>query len=97
VTDYRPLFGIEQALMRATSGGDVCGPDSRVELNTAIRMHTYNGAYASFEEHMKGSLEPGKLADLAVLADDLRRLPAEGLRDLPISLTMVNGQIVYED
>jgi predicted amidohydrolase YtcJ len=97
VTDYRPLFGIEQALMRATSGGDVCGPDSRVELNTAIRMHTYNGAYASFEEHMKGSLEPGKLADLAVLADDLRRLPAEGLRDLPIALTMVNGQIVYED
>lgn len=59
--------------------GEVCGPDERVDLATAIRMHTWNGAYASFEEHLKGSLEPGKLADLVVLAEDLARVPATGV------------------
>jgi len=96
VTDYRPLFGIEQALTRATNGGDVCGPDHRVDLETAIRMHTYNGAYASFEEGIKGSIEPGKLADLVVLPDDIRKVPTEGMRDLPIALTMVGGRVLYE-
>ncbi|HMO54722.1 MAG TPA: amidohydrolase family protein, partial [Tepidiformaceae bacterium] len=96
VTDYRPLFGIEQALTRATNGGDVCGPAHSVDLDTAIRMHTYNGAYASFEEHLKGSIEPGKLADLVVLSEDIRKAPTEGMRDIPIALTMVGGKVVYE-
>lgn len=96
VTDYRPLFGVEQALTRATNGGDVCGPDNKVDLETAIRMHTYNGAYASFEEHLKGSIEVGKLADLVVLPVDIRTAPTEGMRDLPIAMTVVNGQVAYE-
>ena len=96
VTDYRPLFGIEQAMTRATRDGDVCGPDERVDLDTAIRMHTINGAYAEFAEHWKGSIEVGKHADLVVLSDDIRRVPATQLRDLPIALTMVGGQVAYE-
>lgn len=96
VTHYAPLFGIEQALTRATMGGEVCGPDERVDLATAIRMHTWNGAYASFEEHLKGSLEPGKLADLVVLAEDLARVPATGLRHVGVLMTVVGGQVVYE-
>jgi predicted amidohydrolase YtcJ len=96
VTDYRPLFGIEQAQTRATSDGDVCGPDQAVDLQTALRMHTINGAYASFEERIKGSIEVGKLADLAVLSADLRAVPTKQLRDLPIAMTMVGGEVVYE-
>ena len=96
VTDHRPLFGVEQAMTRATSGGDVCGPDERVDLAAALRMHTWNGAFASFEESIKGSIEPGKLADLVVVSDDLRRVPAAGLRDLPIDLTILGGEIVHE-
>jgi len=96
VTDYRPLFGIEQAQTRATLAGDVCGPDERVDLDTAIRMHTINGAYASFEEQLKGSIEPGKLADLAVLSDDIRRVPVTALRDLPVAITVVEGRVVHE-
>ena len=90
------LFGIEQAMTRATRDGDVCGPDERVDLDTAIRMHTINGAYAEFAEHWKGSIEVGKHADLVVLSDDIRRVPATQLRDLPIALTMVGGQVAYE-
>jgi hypothetical protein len=96
VTHYAPLFGIEQALTRRTMAGDVCGPDERIDLTTAIRMHTINGAFASFEEGFKGSLEPGKAADLVVLAEDLSRVSVERLRDVGVALTMVGGEVVYE-
>ncbi len=96
VTDHRPLFGIEQAMTRATSGGDVCGPDERVDLDTAIRMYTYNGAYAQFQEDRKGAIEPGKFADLTILSQDITKVPPTELRDLPVSMTVINGEIVYE-
>jgi hypothetical protein len=96
VTHYAPLFGIEQALTRRTMGGDVCGPDECVDLTTAIRLHTINGAFASFEEEFKGSLEVGKAADLVLLADDLSRVSVERLRDVEILMTVVGGEIVYE-
>jgi predicted amidohydrolase YtcJ len=96
VTHYAPLFGIEQALTRRTMAGDVCGPDERVDLTTAIRMHTINGAFASFEEGFKGSLEVGKVADLVVLAEDLSRVPVERFRDVGVAMTVVGGEVVYE-
>jgi predicted amidohydrolase YtcJ len=67
VTHYAPLFGIEQALMRRMMAGDVCGPYERVDLPTAIRIHTINGDFGSFEEGFEGSLEVGKVADLGLL------------------------------
>jgi predicted amidohydrolase YtcJ len=96
VTHYAPLFGIEQALTRKTVAGDVCGPDERVDLTTAIRLHTINGAFASFEEGFKGSLEVGKAADLVLLAEDLSRVPIERLRDVGVVMTVVGGEVVYE-
>ena len=96
VTDYRPLFGIEQAMTRATMGGDVCGPEERVDLITAIRMHTINGAYAEFADDRKGSIEVGKYADLTVLSEDIRQVEVGELRDLPISMTLVEGRVCYE-
>jgi predicted amidohydrolase YtcJ len=96
VTHYVPLFGIEHALTRKTMAGDVCGPDERVDLTTAIRMHTINGAFASFEEGFKGSLEVGKAADLVLLAEDLSRVPVERLRDVGVVMTVVGGEVVYE-
>jgi hypothetical protein len=76
--------------------GQVCGPDERVDLTTAIRMHTINGAFASFEESQKGSLEPGKLADLVVLAEDLTRVPSREIRQIPVAMTVSGGRVVYE-
>jgi hypothetical protein len=96
VTHYAPLFGIEQALTRKTMAGDICGPDECVDLTTAIRMHTINGAFASFEEGFKGSLEVGKTADLVLLAEDLSRVPVERLHDLGVVMTVVGGEVVYE-
>jgi predicted amidohydrolase YtcJ len=96
VTNHAPLFGIQQALTRATMDGQVCGPEERIDLTTAIRLHTINGAYASFEESRKGSIEPGKLADLVLLAEDLARVPADRVRDTGVVMTVVGGNVVYE-
>lgn len=95
LTHYALLFGIEQALTRRTMAGDVCGPDERVDLTTAIRMHTIHGAFASFEEVFKGSLEVGKVTDLVVLAEDLSRVPVEHIREVGVVMTVVGGEVVY--
>jgi predicted amidohydrolase YtcJ len=95
-TQHRPLFGIEQALTRRTMAGDVCGRDERVDLTTALRMHTIHGAFASFEEGFKGSLEVSKAADLVVLAEDLSRVQGERLRQVGRAMTVVGGEVVYE-
>jgi predicted amidohydrolase YtcJ len=58
-------------------------------------MYTINNAYASFEEDIKGSLEPGKLADLAILSDDLLDCPVDQIKDIRSELTMVGGKIVF--
>ena len=96
VTDHRPLFGIEQSMTRATSGGQICGGTERIGLPAAIRTYTANAAFAGLDEHCKGSLEPGKLADLAVLSEDITRVPPNELRDLPVAMTVVGGQVAYE-
>jgi predicted amidohydrolase YtcJ len=96
VTHYAPLFGIEQALTRRTMAGDVCGPDERVDLPTAIRLHTIHGAFASVEESFRGSLEVGKAADLVVLAEDLSRGQVEQFRHVGVAMTVAGGEVVYE-
>ena len=71
-------------------------PDERLTILQALRVYTYNGAYTSFEEADKGSLEPGKLADLVVLSDDLLRLPTSEIRDVCVDQTYVGGRLVHE-
>ena len=58
-------------------------------------MFTYNGAYASFEENIKGSLEPGKLADVVVLDQDLLTYPVEKVQDVKVRYTLVGGEVAY--
>jgi len=77
--------------------GAVLGPDQRLTHVEALRAFTVGGAYFCFDEDRRGSLEPGKLADLAVLSDDLLDMPQEALPELRSLLTMVGGRIVHRD
>jgi predicted amidohydrolase YtcJ len=62
----------------------------------AIRLYTTHSAYAGFEETSKGSLEPGKLADLVVLSDDPFEIPVDALKDIQVETTIVGGRVVHE-
>jgi predicted amidohydrolase YtcJ len=81
---------------RERETGEVIAPQQRVTREEALRAATLNGAYHTFEEHKKGSIEAGKWADLAVLDGDLLTLPEEAIKDLAIRTTIVGGQVVYE-
>ena len=76
--------------------GDPVGPSQRVDVLQAIRQFTYNGAYASFEEGIKGSLEPGKLADIVILDQDILTWPRERIREVKVRYTILGGEVVYQ-
>lgn len=97
VTDPNPMFNIYGAVNRCDiKTGEECGPEQKVGIMDIIRMFTYNGAYASFEENIKGSLEVGKLADIIMLSDDILEYPSKKLMDIKTVLTMIDGKVVYE-
>lgn len=97
VIEADPMIGLYGALTRADKcSGIVAGKDQRIGIMDAIRMYTYNGAYASLEEKIKGSIEPGKLADLVILSENILDTPVEELKSLKADMTVIDGQIVYE-
>lgn len=91
-----PLLGIETAVTRRGMSGEVRGAEEALSVPEALAGYTRNGAYVTFEEDTKGTLEPGKRADFAVLARDLRRVPPDSIRDVAVDLTALGGQVVYE-
>ena len=90
-----PLFTIWGAVTRLRNSGKILQPEQRLTLEEAIRATTIHPAFASFEDHVKGSIEVGKLADLVVLGQDLLTVPKEEIRDIPILMTMIDGVFVY--
>ena len=68
----------------------------RITLEEALRCGTMNGAYASFEENIKGTIEPGKLADLVVLTKDPFKTEAQAITEISVERTMAGGKWVYE-
>lgn len=94
---YNPFLTMNIAVSRRTIGGQVINPDQRVSREDALRMMTIEAAWQSFDEDRKGSIEVGKLADLAILSDDLMTVDEEFIRDITSLLTIVDGEIVYND
>lgn len=91
-----PLLGIHAAVNRRTATGQAAGTGQCVEIMDAIRAYTYNGAYASFEEDKKGSIEVGKLADLVVLDQSILKSNKVKIKDMKVELTMIDGEILYQ-
>lgn len=90
-----PLLYIWGSVTRGTLWGGSLGPDQGLSREDAIRSVTSWSAYSSFEENLKGTIEPGKYADFVVLSDDIMAVPAAQIRDLKVLSTVLGGKIVH--
>jgi predicted amidohydrolase YtcJ len=93
---WDPWLGIWVAVTRQTEGAGVLNPDQRLNRAEAIRFYTINNAILHFEEREKGSIEPGKLADLILVDRDPLTCPENDLRGTQVVWTMVGGKLVYQ-
>jgi predicted amidohydrolase YtcJ len=93
---FAPLMGIQGMVTRTGWNGETWGANQRVTVDEAIRINTLNGAYASREEAIKGSITAGKLADFVVLAEDPHTVAPSKIKDIKIVRTVVGGDTKYE-
>ena len=93
---FEPMMALQSSVNRIDMKGNVWGASQRITVEEAIQVGTLHGAYASFEEEMKGSLESGKLADLVVLENDPTKVDPMSLINVPVERTMIGGKWVYE-
>jgi predicted amidohydrolase YtcJ len=93
---HTPQMTLWAAMTRLPYSGMVIGPGQRMTIHEALRAQTMGAAYAAHEEKIKGSLEPGKLADICVWTQDPYTLPVQRLHNTTIDLTMVGGLVVYQ-
>lgn len=96
INPYHPFYGMWMAITRKTTSGGVVGPEQRITREEALRMWTINGAYNSFEEKIKGSIEPGKLADMVVISKDFLSCPVDEIKDIEALETIVDGKVLYK-
>jgi predicted amidohydrolase YtcJ len=94
--EFPPMMALQSEVTRTDMKGHVWGANQRISVEEAIYVGTMNGAHASYEENLKGSIEPGKLADLAVLGRDPFKEDPSTLVTIPIERTMMGGKWVYE-
>ncbi|HUS77474.1 MAG TPA: amidohydrolase family protein, partial [Patescibacteria group bacterium] len=85
---FHPLYGIWSAVNHPVR-------ESRITLEEAVKGFTLDAAYSSFEEDLKGSVEVGKIADLAILEQDLTEIPSTEIKDVEVKMTIVGGKILY--
>ena len=93
---FAPLMGIQGMVTRTGWNGEVWGANQRISVDEALRVNTINGAYATREETIKGSITPGKLADFVVLAEDPHTVDAAKIKDIKIVRTVVGGKDAYK-
>jgi hypothetical protein len=93
---FAPLMGMQGMVTRKGWDGKTWGANQRITVDEALQVNTINGAYASFEEHIKGSITAGKLADFVVLAEDPHTVDPEKIKDIQIVRTVVGGTAAYQ-
>jgi predicted amidohydrolase YtcJ len=96
VVPYNPLWAFYHWISRDTITGGVLGADQRISRQEALRLQTLGGAYLTFEEKTKGTIEPGKLADLVILPGDIMTMPEAEIPRMQVLMTMVGGKIVHQ-
>ena len=99
VEPLSPIACFYASISRKTLQGQPPGgyePDQKMSREEALRSYTLDAAYGAFEENIKGSIEPGKLADFTVFSDDIMTIPEEDILSTKIDMTIVGGKVLYE-
>lgn len=100
VAPLDPMLGVYAAVTRATLDGKNPGgwfPEEKITLPEAIEAYTMGAAFAEFQESEKGSITPGKLADMVILSDNIFDIKAEAIRNVKVKTSIVGGKVVYGD
>ncbi len=95
VEDANPIACYYASVTRKLKDGSTFYPDQRMSREEALRSYTLNGAYSGFEENIKGSLVPGKLADITVLSKDILTVPDDEITKTVVKYTIVGGKVMY--
>jgi predicted amidohydrolase YtcJ len=95
VTPVSPLLSVGTAVSRLTSGGQVLGAEQAITVDQALRSMTLDSAYLAFEDDLKGTLAEGKLGDVVVLEADPHKVAAREVKDIPVTMTIVGGEVAY--
>lgn len=93
---FEPMMAIQSMVTREDVKGRVWGPDQRISVSEAMKICTMHGAYASFEENIKGSLTAGKLADYVILEKDPHEVDPHGIVDIGVLRTVLGGRTTHE-
>ena len=93
---FAPLLGIQGMVTRTGWNGETWGANQKISVADAIRVYTWNGAYNSHEEHLKGSIAAGKLADFVVLSEDPHTIDPSRIKDIQIVRTVAGGRTTYQ-
>ncbi|MEE9325482.1 MAG: amidohydrolase, partial [Dehalococcoidia bacterium] len=96
VVSYKPLDTISAAVTRKTWQGQVLGEGERISVGEAIKAYTISAARSVFQENQKGSIEVGKAADLVLIGGELLSIPGEEIPNLPVEMTLIDGEIVHQ-
>lgn len=99
VAPLDPLLTVYAAVTRATLDGKNPGgwfPEQKLTVAEAVEAYTMGSAYAEFQENDKGSITPGKLADMVLLSEDIFSIPPEKIRDVRVLKTFVGGKLVFD-
>ena len=99
VAPLNPMLTIYAAVTRRTLDGKNSKgwiPEQKISVEETVRAYTYGSAYAEFQENVKGTLTPGKLADLVILSRDIFKIDPKEIENVRVVLTMVDGRVVYE-
>ncbi|MEP6595731.1 MAG: amidohydrolase [Ginsengibacter sp.] len=95
INPYNPFLAMWTVITHTTERGTVIMPSEAISREQALKMYTINNAWASFEENIKGSIEPGKLADMAILSEDILTCPVDNIKKIKSQLTLLGGKIVF--
>jgi len=95
VEDIDPMMNFYLSVTRRMENGEVFLPDQRLTREQALATYSINPAYAAFEEELRGTLAPGKLADITVLSRDIMTIPEEEIPDVEVLFTIIDGEVRY--